>query len=146
MHFQITKVSQEFTKNGDEFKKITGFNVETNQESTKSVFNNLEGKWGMLEEDRIVQLKLEKKGQYWNVVDILPPELPTVPTQESPPESTKPLTITKNPQEIGMWWKELGESLRYGLIDQNRKSGKHLRNTYFKEMFRVLNIQSPEED
>ena len=145
MYLMITKVSQEFTKNGDEYKKVTGTNTATQQETTKSVFNNLESKWELLEEGRIVELKMEKHGQYWNVTDISPASAPepnetpaTVPTQDN----TTPVQPIA-PQEKGMWWKELGESLRYGLIDHTKPHGKAWKKSYFIEMKRVLNL--PEE-
>ena len=67
----IQSVSQEFTKNGAEYRKITGV-TDKGQQTTKSVFNNLEAKWEMLEENATVELKLEQKGQFWNVTDVLP--------------------------------------------------------------------------
>lgn len=80
MIITITKIEQEFTKNGAEYRKITGV-TDKGQQTTKSVFNNLEAKWEYLQENATVELKLEQKGQFWNVIDILPvltPE-PTTP-------------------------------------------------------------------
>ena len=81
----IQTVSQEFTKNGAEYRKITGV-TDKGQQTTKSVFNNLEAKWEMLRENATVELKLEQKGQFWNVVDILPVSVP----EERPPIKPEP--------------------------------------------------------
>lgn len=46
----------------------------------------------------------------------------------------------KSSPETGMWWKELGDMLRCGDIDKNTLGGKSLRNAYYKEMLRVLEV------
>ena len=48
------------------------------------------------------------------------------------------------PQEVGMWWKELGEMLRVGDIDKTTPQGKSLRIAYYTEMSRVLGINIKE--
>ena len=91
MILTIQSISQEFTKNGDEYYKVTGVS-DSGQQTTKSVFNNLQDKWGLLQENATLEFKLEKKGQFWNVIDILPapglPE-PAVPIQP-PPQIDEP--------------------------------------------------------
>lgn len=94
----INKVTDETTTGGKPYKKVTGINVETQKEVTKSVFDNLVEKWPMLEVNKTVDLKLEQKGNYWNVVDILLPQTPpavnpgasTMRTFEIPPVTTDP--------------------------------------------------------
>ena len=49
------------------------------------------------------------------------------------------------PQELGMWWKELGECLRSGEIDKTKPSGKLLRAAYYAQMFQVLNLKIEKE-
>jgi len=73
MKLLITKTEQAFTNKGAEYLKITGVD-ENNRETTKSVFDNLKGKWSLLVEGNTVELKLKKVGQYWNIEDILPTE------------------------------------------------------------------------
>jgi len=67
----ITGIEESFTKNGVEYLKVTGV-TDKQQEVTKSVFDNLKDKWESLVVDSTVEFKMEKKGQFWNVVDIIP--------------------------------------------------------------------------
>jgi len=92
MIITITDVESAFTKNGDEFKKVKGV-TDKGQETTKSIFNNLQNKWGLLEENATIDLKLEKKGQFWNVVDVLPCEFPE-PQEPVPPENYPDKEVT----------------------------------------------------
>lgn len=50
------------------------------------------------------------------------------------------------PQELGMWWKELGECLRSGEIDKTTPHGKLLRAAYYAQMFQVLNLKIKKEE
>jgi hypothetical protein len=95
----VLRVEQEFTRNGDEYKKVT-IQKEDGQETTKSVFNQLEDKWGLLECGATLNFQMEKKGQYWNVVDISkaersapPPETSQKPSQQRESSSSqKPIS------------------------------------------------------
>lgn len=49
------------------------------------------------------------------------------------------------PQELGMWWKELGEMLRAKDIDTTKPVGKQLRTVYYAQMLSVLDIKIEEE-
>lgn len=69
MLLTITKVTQEFTKTGAEYRKIIG-TTDDSQETTKSVFDNLKFLWPLLVEGKEIELKLVKKGQFWNVINI----------------------------------------------------------------------------
>ena len=79
----IVKVEQEFTRNGDEYKKVTVAKGD-GAETTKSVFNNLEDKWPLLKAGSTLEFVMEKRGQYWNVTDIK-----TVEEQLPPPQENK---------------------------------------------------------
>ena len=69
MIFTIKEVKEEFASNGSEYRKVTGVN-DKGDVSTKNIFNNLEDKWPLLEENATVELKMEKSGKFWNVADI----------------------------------------------------------------------------
>ena len=69
MIITIQEIHQEFTKNGDEYIKIKGTTGD-GKETTKSIFNNLKDKWHLLKQNATLDFKMEKKGQFWNVVDI----------------------------------------------------------------------------
>ena len=44
-------------------------------------------------------------------------------------------------KEKELWWRELGESLRSGLIDRNTPAGKLLERFYKAEMQSVLGFK-----
>ncbi len=154
MILTITKWSQEFTKTGAEYRKITGTTPD-GKEVTKSVFDNLKVAWPLIEkEGNTVELKMVQKGQFWNVINIIMADEPWPEgTEAVKPEEVAPPKVEVNkggeqpkereiaPQERGMWWKQLGDDLRSGHIDKTTSHGKLLRAAYFVEMFRVLNIK-----
>ena len=45
------------------------------------------------------------------------------------------------PQELGMWWKELGKMLRAKDIDMTKPAGKAMRTAYYAQMLSVLDIK-----
>lgn len=150
MIITITEITQETTSRGSPYRKIKGVSPD-GKETTKSIFDNLKDSWPLLVVGAILDFKLEKRGQYWNVVEIKPAKSsitsPNVSQPVEPQEESAPKQITEppvNPLERGMWWKELGECLRKGDIDKNTPQGKQLRTAYYKEMFRVLDIKSPQ--
>lgn len=69
MIFTIKESQEAFTAKDVKYLKVTGVN-DKGEVSTKNIFNNLEDKWGLLIADNTVDFKMEKKGNYWNVVDI----------------------------------------------------------------------------
>ena len=152
----ITHVEQAFTKNGDEYVKVMGITGD-GRETTKSVFNQLKDKWGMLQENATLDFKMVKKGQFWNIEDInlpqvsAPAEKPTL-TAETPDQAEidasagKPPAKAPAPQELGMWWKELGEMLRSGDIDKTTPHYKLLRSAYYAQMFSVLGIKIEQKE
>jgi hypothetical protein len=73
MIVKITKVIQEFTRNGAGYRKVKG--ISNGKEVTKSVFDNLQDRWELLKEGAEIDFTMEKKGQFWNVIDIK--ELPS---------------------------------------------------------------------
>ena len=78
----------------------------------------------------------------------LPPPVKPKPVESAnPPEEEVKAAIQAkiNPQERGMWWKELGEMLRSSDIDKTTKHGKALRIFFYSEMYRVLDIDIKDE-
>lgn len=94
----IQTVSQEFTKDGAEYYKVIGV-TEKGEQTTKLVFSNLEDKWAMLQENATLEFKLLKKGQFWNVVDILPaPATPPATAPVTPlPQIDEPEVLPETP-------------------------------------------------
>ncbi len=144
MILTITKVEQGFTKNGAEFKKVTGVTDE-GQEVTKSIFDNLKFLWPLLVEGKDIELKLVKKGQFWNVINMKPANEPwpeetdavkpgEVATPKPKPEPKKEIA----PQEVGLWFKEVGELYRAGKLEG--EIGKAIMKVYWARLFYVLGI------
>ena len=145
MILTITKVTQEFTKTGAEYRKVTG-NDKDGKETTKSVFDNLKFLWPLLVEGKEIELKLVQKGQFWNVINIKPADEPWPEDTDlvEPKEVAKkpePKTETKEPapQEIGMWWKEVGENYRASKLEG--ATGKAIMLAYWAKLFAVLGIE-----
>ena len=71
----------------------------------------------------------------------LPPPTNSEDTSQPAP---KPVKSAPVPQEIGMFWKEMGEMLRAGPpagIDLETAHGKLLRQAYYAQMLAVLDIK-----
>lgn len=123
MFVTIQTISQEFASNGAEYKKVTGITGDGKQ-TTKNVFDNLKDKWGLLQENKTVEFVMEKKGQFWNVIDIkeavasspVTPELPAEQQKivdEALKEPVQPVSVKEpNPQAVGMITKEIGDMIR----------------------------------
>lgn len=133
----ITNVSQEFTKTGAEYRKITGTTPD-GKEVTKTIFDNLKFLWHLLEEGKSVEFKMVQKGQFWNVINIKNADEPwpedtsavandevvKKPTEPKPDPPPKPKE--RNPQEVGLAYKILSELYVNGFIDENKADGKEL--------------------
>ena len=153
MLITIQEVSQEFTKSGAEYRKVKGI-TEKNQESTKNVFDNLQEKWDKLIEGATLEFKMEKKGQFWNVVDILDVNLP--PPQDDKkvlqehqeaidkavPEEQPPLAPPA-PQAVGMATKEIGDMIRskYLVSMFGGKIARGLMRWYQHQMLGITRIE-----
>jgi hypothetical protein len=75
----ISGIEQAFTTKGSEYLKVKVID-ENGKETTKTVFDNLKEKWELLTEGACIDFKMEKRGQFWNVVDL------TAIDGENPPE------------------------------------------------------------
>ena len=75
MIITITDVHQEFTKNGDEYRKVTGVTAD-GKETTKSIFNQLKDDWVLLVENATLEFTMVQNGQFWNVTAIKEVETP----------------------------------------------------------------------
>lgn len=97
---------------------------------------------------RAVMLHYEKYKGWDYVVDakLVEKELPKTPVPQKEQASNEKPSTPHAPQELGMWWKEVGEGLRTGLIDPTTPMGKALYDFYFAQMFSVLSITVEEEE
>ena len=77
---------------------------------------------------------------YIHFVSLVEGELaPEVKATPAPPAPNKP--SPPSGQEVGLWWKEVGEMLRCGDIDTSKSHGKLVRAAYYAQMFSVLDIK-----
>ena len=130
MNGLITGVEQAFTAKGAEYKKVTVLD-DKGKTTTKNVFDNLSEKWPLLEENKYREFKMEKRGQFWNVIDVLEVDMPEAqPPDKVLPEHQKIISEEVKgkpaPQELGMWFKHKAFSLSYakdlachGVIERN---------------------------
>jgi len=68
-------------------------------------------------------------------------KLPEAVKPDSPPPQEDEPRVKPVPQELGMWWKELGEMIRSGDIDMTKPAGKGMRTAYYAKMLSVLDIK-----
>jgi len=125
MIITITEVSQEFTKDGAEYQKVTGINASNNSVTTKSIFDNLEDKWSLLEEGARLDFKLKKKGQFWNVDDISPVGESVQNTETATKEGKPPVN---NSIETQVAFKGIIELMASGVIKVGDKEGQSAIN------------------
>ncbi len=71
MKVGIQKVEKMTSEKAGDYLKIS-YLTDTGKEGFKNIFKDLKDKWPLLEEGAEVELTTEKKGQFWNVVDIAP--------------------------------------------------------------------------
>jgi len=129
----VVSVAEEFTQKGAPYKKVTVVDG-TGKQTTKNIFSQLEDKWDLLEDGKTLDFKMEKKGQFWNVVDITKPNLPPPQSDKAVlPEHQKeidraqePPKKERNPQEVGLAYKILSELYVHGFIDEDKPDGKEL--------------------
>lgn len=97
-----------------------------------------------------------KGGNYHNIVKILDvgkaPEGSKIPAKEDKPlendsvRSDDRSGSDRNKEiEQAVWWKEVGEGLRSGLIDRKTASGMKIAGAYFAQMSKVLGISFKQE-
>ncbi len=125
----ITEVTQEFTKTGEEYKKVKGTTAD-GKETTKSIFNHMKSYWELLVPGAMLDFTMEKRGQFWNVTDIKrvkaqPPQsdAPQPKLEESPNFGQQASRIAtqsavERSEEIArqVWVKEIGEWWRSGAM------------------------------
>ena len=113
-----------------------------------------------------------KDGKFWNVVNVervLSKTTADAPvTRQVTQQATPPLKVVESvappispvqnvvaqipppfihPQEKGMWFKELGECIRAGLINKEDKgNGTYLWKVYIKQMLASLEIKLPKQE
>ena len=121
------------------------------KEYNKMIFD--QAMWPEFAENKPTKIGLEKQGNYWNIVTAssVAAELesqPQVVEKITAPFKTCSFGVEKEqakapvPQEIGMWYKELGDWLRLKEFEKGSDPfWATLRRIYFAKMLEVLNIK-----
>ena len=86
----------------------------------------------LFEAGKAVKLLGETSGKYFNTQSV--EKIKDVFQQKAAQEVAN--KIPDNPQEVGMWWKELGECLRSGYVEE-----KAMEIAYKAQMLSVLDIK-----
>ena len=94
------------------------------------------GLWNLFADGASVKLIGEQKGIFFNVTGA-----ETVKDALEAKQAVKSQGEERSGQEVGMWWKQLGDDLRSGHIDKSTPEGKAMRAAYFAQMFSVLPIK-----
>ena len=142
----VVSVKEEFTTKGDPYKKVEVLDG-TGKQTTKNIFSQLEDKWPLLENGKTLEFKMEKKGQFWNVVDIFMPELPEPKPAGAPlPAQQREIEkATADPRqrsiEYEVAFKECGELYRAGFLsDQGNPGERALLAMYKNELWRRMGL------
>lgn len=103
----VKHIEQKTASNGNPYLDITGLDVKNNKDTRKLIFSELQEKWGLVQENKMVELVLKqtyKDGKSnWNVSDIKP-------AQETPPPTTP--EIPEEHRETPQATKELKSQTR----------------------------------
>jgi len=99
MLITVNKTEQAFTQNGAEYLKVHGVDPE-GKEVTKSIFDSLKAAWPILEKGlgQTFEFKMVKKGQFWNVQNVIPYQ-PNQQPQTSPVQDS---SLVKEAQKVGV--------------------------------------------
>ena len=103
---KIENVEQAFSSKGDEYLKVTVTNESNGQTTVKNIWNQLEQKWPILVIGSRADFKMEKKGQFWNVIDVLPVDMPPpqqpqpAPNEQAVMKDVKTTVINPAPERV----------------------------------------------
>lgn len=114
----------------------------------------LKAKWGLLQEGKAIKFTMK---EFTKDDGVKIPFVSDIATELKPPQSDQNVldehqeVIDKSgaktstpiaPQEQGMWFKEIGELYRAGLIKKDTTEGLALIATYFARMREVMGIET----
>ncbi len=125
-----------------------GYKIIWHDDKPDNIFNDAWVKMAeqALSEGKMLHYEKEKNEKgYWNITSLEFAGDALSEDHRPPPmypkdEKAEPVAPHISGQEVGMWWKELGECLRCGEVDKDTPVGKSLRKAYYAQMFSVLGI------
>ena len=134
-----------------DYMKVTG--VDGNgKEVAKNIGEKFKDKWDLLQENATVNIKMVQRDRKWYVDSIEPIKIEideTKITEQQAAVAAKvepPVTKPIAPQELGMWWKELGNRIGDGSLDKNYpKNAVRIKAAYYKKMSEVTGVNFKEE-
>ena len=115
----------------------------TDHEAVKySCFQEHKVLWACLDKNMSVTIDYEEVGKYKNIVKAIPmAEQIRVDKSKITEQQVAARAQEFSPQEIGMWWKEVGEHIRAGTYKYDTPIGKALILAYNARMHLVLGIE-----
>lgn len=126
----VNETSQEMAKNNNPFLKVS-YTDEEGKKYTSSVFD--QAMWNILGKGMAVKAQLEKSGNFWNILKAEPV------SAEVAKAATERAELVVDPQETGMWYKEIGLNYRAGKLEG--ATGKALMTAYWARMFIVVGLE-----
>ena len=143
----IITIKQSTRETGDygDYLKVIGVDGQ-GKEVSKNVSQKFEGLWGKLNAKTTWDFKHIQKNNKWQLDTIVPigDELPpstevSVSPEHTPPPPTPPHQYA--PQELGMWWKELGNRIGDGSLERDYpKAHVRVKGQYYKRMSEVTGV------
>lgn len=125
----VNETSQEMAKNNNPFLKVS-YTDEEGKKYTSSVFD--QAMWNVLGKGMALKAQLEKSGNFWNILKAEPV------SAEVAKVATERVELAVDPQETGLWWKEIG--LNYRADKLGGTTGKALMVAYWARMFTVVGV------
>ena len=139
MFITITKVEKTQTQKGADCLKVTG--IVDGKEVTKTIYGRVGGKWDLLQEGAYLEFIFSDDAKWVNDI-LLAEKPPTLPS----PITAKPISAeapkkSENPQELGMWYKELGNRIGDGSLEKDfPKSYTEIKTQYYRKMAEVTGV------
>lgn len=156
MILTIKTVTQEQGDYG-QYRKVVGIDAD-GKEVTKNVGDKFQDKWPLLQENATVEFKVVQRNNKWFIADIIPVALPeaTVPytappalptsNDGKPSEPTAKPEIKPSPQEVGLFYKELGLWLREDKLDMTKPINKALNTKYWIQLLLAVGVKTEKKE
>ncbi|KKN64723.1 hypothetical protein LCGC14_0488550 [marine sediment metagenome] len=134
---QVISTEQKVGKGDKPYLEVV-YTDKDGKERKKNIFDS--ALWNLFSNGFWVELSLEKEGNWWNVKSAVGVEKAIAEKEQA----EKPKEIA--PQELGMWWKELGNRIGDSSLERDYpKAHVKIKVQYYKKLSEVTGVSFKEE-